>query len=67
MSLNPGLKRIATSTGKPDQRQRDNKKFIEDLKTQILVDDDKVLFEEASQCFLNGQLRAAYILSLIHI
>jgi len=26
MSLKPGPKRIAESTGKPDQRQRDNKK-----------------------------------------
>lgn len=67
MSLKLGPKRIATSTGKPDQRQRDNKKFIEDLKTQILVDDDKVLFEEASQCFLNGQLRAAYIMTWISL
>lgn len=25
MALKPGPKRIATSTGKPDQRQRDNK------------------------------------------
>ena len=25
MSLKPGTKRIAKSTGKPDQRQRDNK------------------------------------------
>lgn len=25
MSLKPGPKRIAESTGKPDQRQRDNK------------------------------------------
>ena len=25
MPLKPGPKRIATSTGKPDQRQRDNK------------------------------------------
>ena len=26
MALKPGPKRTATSTGKPDQRQRDNKK-----------------------------------------
>jgi hypothetical protein len=26
MSIKPGPKRIAKSTGKPDQRQRDNKK-----------------------------------------
>lgn len=26
MGLKPGPKRIADSTGKPDQRQRDNKK-----------------------------------------
>lgn len=25
MALKPGLKRIATSTGQPDKRQRDNK------------------------------------------
>jgi hypothetical protein len=25
-AIKPGSKRIATSTGKPDQRQRDNKK-----------------------------------------
>lgn len=28
MALKPGPKRIATSTGKPDQRQRDNKNSL---------------------------------------
>ena len=28
MALKPGPKRTATSTGKPDQRQRDNKRTL---------------------------------------
>lgn len=31
MGLKPGPKPIAKSTGKPDQRRRDNKKFQETL------------------------------------
>lgn len=27
-AIKPGAKRIAKSTGKPDQRQRDNKKLL---------------------------------------
>lgn len=50
-----------------NKNMSNNEKWIEDLKTQILVDDDKVLFEEASQCFLNGQLRAAYIMTWISL
>lgn len=32
MSLKPGPKPIAKSTGKPDQRRRDNKKHLEILR-----------------------------------
>lgn len=45
----------------------EDKDWIENLKAQIVEADDKVLFEEASQCFLNGQLRAAYIMTWISI
>jgi len=45
----------------------EDKDWIENLKAQILETDDRVLFEEASQCFLNGQLRAAYIMTWISI
>lgn len=41
--------------------------WIENLKAQIVEADDKVLYEEASQCFINGQLRAAYIITWISI
>ncbi len=46
---------------------REDKDWIENLKAQIIEADDKVLFEEASHCFLNGQLRAAYIMTWISI
>lgn len=45
----------------------EDKEWIEGLKAQIIEADDKVLFEEASQCFLHGQLRAAYIMTWISI
>lgn len=45
----------------------EDKDWIKNIKAQIVEADDKVLFEEASQCFLNGQLRAAYIMTWISI
>lgn len=45
----------------------ENEQWIEQLKAQIIEPDDKILFEEASQCFLSGQLRAAYIMTWISI
>ena len=45
----------------------EDKDLILKLKAQIVEPDDKVLFEEASQCFLNGQLRAAFIMTWISI
>ena len=55
MKLKPGPKRIATSTGKPDQRQRDNKKntrkdtFFKTSKKEILdVIDNQPLIKQSS-------------------
>jgi hypothetical protein len=43
------------------------KNWVEVLKTQLFETADNVLFEEASQCFLNRQLRSAYIITWISI
>jgi len=45
----------------------EDQQWIEQLNTQIIEADDRVLFKEASQCFLSGQLRAAYIMAWISI
>jgi hypothetical protein len=50
-----------------DNNMTEDKDLILKLKAQIVEPDDKVLFEEASQCFLNGQLRAAFIMTWISI
>lgn len=41
--------------------------WINSLKDEICELDDKVLFEEAANCFLGGQLRAAYIMTWLAI
>ena len=41
------------------------KKWTQSLKDEILSSDDKVLFDEAAGCLLNGHYRASYILSWI--
>ena len=50
-----------------DNNMTEDKDLILKLKAQIVEPDDKVLFEEAYQCFLNGQLRAAFIMTWIYI
>ncbi|MCH2232392.1 MAG: hypothetical protein MK105_18800, partial [Crocinitomicaceae bacterium] len=45
----------------------ENEKWIDDLRNQITYDDDKILFDETSGCFLTKHYRAAYILSWITI
>jgi len=44
-----------------------DEKWIQELKSKIINEDDKVLFNESSGCFLSGHLRASYILSWISI
>lgn len=45
----------------------ENKNWIYELKTRIIESDDRILFDEATGCFLSGHYRAAYILSWISI
>jgi len=45
----------------------ENEKWIDDLRNQITEEEDKILFDETSGCFLSGHYRAAYILSWITI
>lgn len=45
----------------------ENEKWINDLRNQITEEEDKILFDETSGCFLTGHYRAAYILSWITI
>ncbi|CAA0243745.1 hypothetical protein [Tenacibaculum maritimum] len=45
----------------------DNKKWIEELKERIIDDNDIVLFNEATNCFLAKNYRASYIMSWICI
>lgn len=45
----------------------DNEKWIDELRNQIVEEDDKILFNETVGCFLTGHYRAAYILSWITI
>lgn len=45
----------------------ENKKWIEELRELIIEEDDKILFDESSGCFLTNHLRASYILSWISI
>ena len=45
----------------------DDNMWINSLKDEICESDDKILFEEATNCFLGGQLRAAYIMTWLAI
>lgn len=44
-----------------------NRKWISKLRSKVSSKADRILFEEASECFLGGQLRAAYIMSWVCI
>jgi len=44
-----------------------DEKWIQEVKDQIIEDDDKVLFEEAAGCFLSGHYRSAYIVAWISL
>ena len=46
MGIKPGPKRIAVSTGKPDRRQRDNKKYRQLHPENPELDDYDVMEEE---------------------
>jgi len=45
----------------------ENETWILGLRDKIIEEDDKVLFDEATGCFLSGHLRASYIMSWISI
>lgn len=42
--------------------ENSNQKWIDELSKRIIDQDDKPLFEEATNCFLSGYNRAAYIM-----
>jgi hypothetical protein len=45
----------------------ENETWIENLRDQIIEEDDKILFNETAGCFLSEHYRASYILSWISI
>lgn len=45
----------------------ENEKWVNELRSQIIEEEDKILFNETSGCFLTQHYRAAYILSWITI
>ncbi len=45
----------------------ENETWIENLRDQIIEEDDKILFNETAGCFLSKHYRASYILSWITI
>ena len=45
----------------------ENESWIDNLRNQIIEEDDKILFNETSGCFLTEHYRASYILSWISI
>lgn len=46
---------------------KQDEQWIQEVKDQIIEEDDKVLFEEAAGCFLSGYYRSAYIVSWISL
>lgn len=44
-----------------------DEKWIWEIYNQIIEDDDKILFNEATGCFLSGHYRASYIISWISL
>ena len=45
----------------------DEKKWIKELENSIIEEDDKILFIEASDCYISKNFRASYIMSWISI
>ncbi|MEY4835032.1 MAG: hypothetical protein RI980_1147 [Bacteroidota bacterium] len=61
MALKPGPKRIATSTGKPDQRQRDNKETPGNTSSLKPSKSNKKIDLLTKVCFVYIQVSRKYL------